>query len=395
MPSLSPHKATAWVSMLFAVGLFAGTSAGKLAVDRATARYVPLEPLVRVLEAVEDDYVEEIDGEALLDAAIRGVVQDLDPHSRWMTADAAHSLRADADGIAPGFGIEVEVCETGLSVIAVRGDSAAAREGLSTGDRLLAIDGVSLVGVSVAEAQRRFKGEFGEIANLEVMREGWASPRVLATAREAVPVEALEVAEIGSDALYVRFIDFQRGAADELRALLLAPRPVPIRRLVLDLRDNTGGLLSEAVGVADLFVSQGTIVSVESRHTAPETYVATSESVPDDLSIALLVNGYSASASEIVAGVVQESGRGILVGSRTYGKGSVQQLYRHPDGAALKLTVARYHLPSGASITPRDGLVPDVVVGPGTRNGAVRWSIPVAERHERDPVVAAALDALR
>lgn len=426
MRPIAPHRATATVAGLFLVGVLVGSWVGRAAVARATDPYAGLERFARVLTAIEVDYVEPVATEDLIDAAIDGMVDELDPHSRWMSAEAVAELRADTDGQQTGFGVELARVDGGIQIEKVLPESPAEREGLMAGDRLLAIDGVRLAGMELAEVEARMSGERGEISELEVLREGWKEPQKLSTHRDTVKIPALETQRL-DDLLYVRFIDFQRGSARDLTHALAEHDD--LRGLVLDLRDNTGGLLDEAVGVVDLFLDEGTIVSVRGRKDGMKAHHASSKTPARDLPVAILTNHYSASASEIVAGALQEAGRAVLVGSPTYGKGSVQQLYRNTDGSALKLTVARYHLPSGKTIPAGQGLTPDIAVDqtnqrpseqlitrlralhleeeeellalvgtlrdPKDKGVAVRWSLDPVERAQVDPVIRAAVEHLR
>lgn len=425
MRPIAPHRATATVAGLFLVGVLVGSWVGRAAVARATDPYAGLERFARVLTAIEADYVEPLDTETLIDAAIDGMVDELDPHSRWMSAEAVAELRADTEGSTTGFGVELAVVDGGFRIEKVLADSPAAREGLVAGDRLIAIDGVQLAGMALADVEARMQGERGEIGELTVLREGWRAPQKLSTHRDTVKIPALEVARFDS-VLYVRFIDFQRGSALDLAHTLAANADAT--GLLLDLRDNTGGLLDEAVGVVDLFLDEGTIVSVRGRKDGVQAHHATKKTPARDLPVVVLTNHYSASASEIVAGALRDAGRARLVGGATYGKGSVQQLYRNPDGSALKLTVARYHLTSG-TIPAGQGLQPDVPVevaptrpsqrlierlraleleeeeellalvaslsDPRDEGVPIRWSLPPVERAEVDPVLRAGLEQLQ
>ncbi|MCB9674324.1 MAG: S41 family peptidase [Alphaproteobacteria bacterium] len=435
MRRISGHRATITVGGLFVLGLASGSWVGTAAVARATDPYAGLDRFARMFTAIESDYVVPVEGETLLDAAVAGMVEQLDPHSRWMSASAVEALTADAAGNTTGFGLEVGRTRDGVVVLKVLPGSPAAREGLQRGDRILAIDGSMLDGASLDDVKKLFDGSEGQESDLEILREGWEAPQHVQTAREQVHLPATEGSLLAGDVMYVRLIDFQTDAADELMAditRLQQKADTKWAGLILDLRDNTGGLLSEAVQVTDLFLDEGPIVSVRGRRDGVTSYDATPGGVPADLPVAVLINGLSASASEIVAGALQDTHRAVLVGSQSYGKGSVQQLYRNPDGSALKLTVARYHRPSGAAIEAREGLVPDVPVegshtqGPRAQIEArlaaldvdaderaaitglladleerepspprIPWSRPPDERLPGDPVVQAALDALR
>ncbi len=431
MRRYSPHRATFTVGGLFLFGLLAGSYVGTAAVARATDPYAGLDRFARMLTAIETDYVEPMEGEALLDAAVAGMVDELDPHSRWMSATAVQALEADAAGHTTGFGLEVGRTQQGVVVLKVLPGSPAAREGLQRGDKILTIDGEPLEAASFDHVKELFAGDDGQASEMQVLRDGWEAPQRVRPKREQVHLPATESGLLAGDVMYVRLIDFQQEAATELEAdlqRLQGLASTPWAGLILDLRDNTGGLLGEAVGVTDLFIDEGVIVSVRGRRDGVTTHTATVGGVPQELPIAVLINGMSASASEIVAGALQDTGRATLVGTPSYGKGSVQQLYRNPDGSALKLTVARYHRPSGAPIEARKGLVPDLHVEPDRAQGPrallqerlgqldvdpderaalqdlledlqerdpavprIPWSLPLEERTSGDPVVQAAL----
>lgn len=401
MERTAPHRATIAVTGLFLMGLCLGTWTGRAAVARATDPYAGLERFARVLTAIEADYVEPIDGEVLLDGAMDGMVKRLDPHSRWMSAEAVAALDADSDGSATGFGLEVGRSDEGVVVLKVLPGSPAEREGLTRGDRILRIDGQPLAGMDLDGVKALFDGDRGQRADIEVLRPGWEAPQVVHPRRDEVHVPATESALLAGDVMYVRVVDFQRDGALELERDVRALQDAATRKwagLILDLRDNTGGLLDEAVGVVDLFVDEGSIVSVQGRRDGSAVHRATPGGFPADLQVVVLVNGLSASASEIVAGALRDAGRATLVGSRTYGKGSVQQLYRNADGSALKLTVAQYLLPSGAPIPARQGLLPDHVVeparadGPRARLHARILALPIDDPERAD--LLALLDAL-
>jgi len=435
MRRTSPHRATITVSGLFLLGLALGSWAGRAAVARATDPYAGLDRFARMLTAIESDYVEPLEAEVLLDAAVGGMVDELDPHSRWMSIRAVRDLEADAAGRSTGFGLEVGREPAGVVILKVVPGSPAAREGLQRGDRILAIDGEPLQGASIDQVKKLFSGPSGKRSELEILREGWSAPQRIETAREQVHLPATESVLLDGNILYSRLIDFQVDAANELRADIerLGDLAEPgLEGVVLDLRDNTGGLLTEAVQVTDLFLDEGVIVSVRSRRAGVTTYSAKTGGLGPDIPVVVLINGMSASASEIVAGAIQDTQRGLLIGTPSYGKGSVQQLYRNSDGSALKLTVARYHRPSGEPIQAREGLEPDIVVrssaevGPRARlrehlaaleveeaeraviNALVEdleerdpvpihiaWSRPIEERAPTDPVIQAGIEAIR
>ncbi len=449
----SPAHATVIATGLFVTGLLCGALAGRAAVARVQDPYAHLDLFSRVLTTVEQDYVEAIPPGELVDAAIEGIVGRLDRQSRWLDADQLQELREDTSGTTTGLGLEVVASERGVLVVAVIEGSPAEAQGLQVGDQILAIDGRSLAGVDFEEVLAQLSGDYGEVAELTVLREGWPAPRIVRTARAEVARRVVHGALL-EEVVYVRLSQFQQGSADDLRAEIdQLAEPLggvtQLRGLVLDVRDNPGGLLSEAVAVTDLFLHEGTIVSTRARGDGPDASVVTEVhrasrgGLPDSLRAVVLINGMSASASEIVAGALQDTGRATLVGAPTYGKGTVQKVYLFggqadgvpgPTGreAALKLTVGQYFTPSGAPVAPREGRQPDVEVphpaapGPVARlRRAVRaaevtddvraellaaldevpadrpqrttppWDLPIDERLPLDPQLQRALDLLR
>jgi carboxyl-terminal processing protease len=433
----APSHGALKVSALVTVGMLSGALAGNAAVARVTDPYQHLDVLARVLTTVQTDYVEPLPPEVLVEAAIEGVMDSLDAQSRWLSAEQLQDLQDDAEGAKTGIGVAIRPAEQGVEVLEVLPDSPARRDGIEPGDRIIAIDGTKLGGLTLDDISEAFRGLRGEQTTLTVLREGVADPLQIATVREPVAQPAVEVAPLG-DVVYARIEQFQDGVADDLLDLVTATHPTP-SGLLLDLRDNPGGLLSQAVAVTDLFLDDGLIVATRARPGTAmnlEEHHATPGGFDAELPVVVLVNGMSASASEIVAAALQDTGRATLVGERTYGKGSVQKVYTHLDPsrpgaeAALKLTVGWYTTPSGEPVAPREGRVPDIEVpfprakGPKQTlldeldalpddvrerlaptvaqlpddrvpRAALLWSLPPEERVASDPQLQRALDHLQ
>ena len=360
-------------------GLIAGGATTLHAYAEGRNPYARLDALARVLTQIELNFVDPVEPDALVDHAIGGLVGALDPNSRYLDADAWSRLRAgDAEGLA-GLGLELGPPDAarggGLPVIRVMPEGPAALGGVLVGDALLAVDGAAVVGWAPADVLTLVSGPAGEPVRLEVERAG--ARQVLTPVRDRVIAPAVEAALFAPGWGYARVLHFRHRVSSELaRALdrLDAEGREPLRGLVLDLRDNPGGVLDEAVQICDLFVSEGLIVETRGRvATENRSYRATASPADRALPIVILVNGGSASASEIVSGALRVLGRAKLVGDTTYGKGSVQSVYEIGDGSALKLTVARYYLANGETIADRQGLAPDEAVsldetdGPGAR----------------------------
>ncbi|MBT3220764.1 MAG: S41 family peptidase [Proteobacteria bacterium] len=359
----SPARATVIVTTLFLAGLMCGSITGAAAVSRAKDPYAGLELFAKVLTTIERDYVDEITMEDLIEAGIEGMVDELDPHSRWLSADQTEALKSETEGRYSGIGIEVRTLEDSVLVTRVLPNSPAFREGIEAGDRIFAIDGHSLGGHDIDEVEELFQGVRGEAANLLIQRQGWDEPQLIGTVRDHIQVSSVEAVLLNNQIAYIRLLQFQEGAARELQSRLeKMEEQIKLKGLILDLRDNPGGLLDQAVAVADLFLDEGVIVSTRSRLDGSEAHNATKGGLDPSIEVVVLINGGSASASEIVASALQETGRALLVGTPSYGKGSVQSLFRNPDNSALKLTTGRYFTPSGKPVAPREGRKPDFEV---------------------------------
>ena len=334
----------------------------------AAPPYRPLDVFAEVLEKVENDYVEDVGEQELVYGAIDGIVGRLDPHSAFMRPEVYRQLREDTTGEFDGLGIEVAAKDGALVVVAPLADSPGERAGIRPGDRILAIDGAATKGMAAAEAIRRMKGPAGTRVVLDVMREGFTAPQALALVRDRVRTQSIDMRVLDAERryAYVRVKAFQertdrslRKALDDARAELHGE----LGGLVLDLRNNPGGLLDQAVRVADLFLSSGVIVTTEGRARRDvQVERAREKETEPSYPMIVLVNKGTASASEIVAGALQDHGRAVIMGTRTFGKGSVQTIVELEDGSGLKLTVARYYTPRHRSIQEK-GIAPDVVVG--------------------------------
>lgn len=366
----TPSQGALKVSALVTVGMLSGAMAGNAAVARVTDPYEHLDLLARVLTTVEQDYVDELPADVLVESAIEGITDALDAQSRWLSAEQLQDLQDDAEGAETGIGVSIRRADDGVEVVDVLPGSPARRDGVQAGDEILAIDGQQLGGLSLDAISDAFHGLRGEKATLTVKRAGQSEPLTIATVRDKVERPAVHVESLGSRRVYAHIEQFQDGVADDLLDKVLAAEPHP-RGLVLDLRDNPGGLLSQAVAVTDLFLDEGLIVATRARPGSAldlDEHHATPGGFPADLPVVVVVNGMSASASEIVAAALQDTTRAVLVGEQTYGKGSVQKVYTHLDPstpdreAALKLTVGWYTTPSGNPVAPREGREPDILV---------------------------------
>ena len=318
--------------------------------------------LAEVMDRIRREYVDPVPARNLVDGAARGMVAGLDAHSRFLDADEYEQIRISTSGNYTGVGLEVQADGERVVVVAPIEGSAAARAGLQSGDVLVSIDGVAVDAGQLGEAIQRLRGKPGTAVAVTALRGEASLPfRLL---RGPVQVHSVRTASLGDGVGYVRITQFSdRTAADLGRALReFRQAPGGLRGLVLDLRDNPGGVLDAAVAVADAFLEQGRIVSASGRaRTASFRHDATPGDLLEGAPLAVLVNGNSASAAEIVAGALKDHGRATLLGARTFGKGSVQTVLPLADGRALKLTTARYFTPAGDSIHAR-GIDPDIVL---------------------------------
>ncbi|MCH2556179.1 MAG: S41 family peptidase [Alcanivorax sp.] len=322
-----------------------------------------LRAFAEVLERVRGAYVQEVDEKELIQAAIRGMLMELDPHSAYLSPDQFEDLQSSTTGEFGGLGLEVTMEDGFVKVVAPIDDSPASRAGLQAGDLILKIDDTFTKGIGLADAVELMRGEAGTEVNLSVLSEGDEKPRTVTLKRDRIQVESVKSELLEPGYGYLRISQFQsRTGQDAQRALEKMASDGQLHGLILDLRNNPGGVLGGAVEVADLFLNRGLIVYTQGRDPQSRNdYNATPGDLLGGLPLVVLVNGGSASASEIVAGALQDQGRAVVVGTRTFGKGSVQTVLPISGDAALKLTTARYYTPDGRSIQA-DGIHPDIPV---------------------------------
>ena len=351
-----------------------------------------------VYERIKRDYVDEVDDHALMEKAIRGMVAALDPHSAYLDSQEFDEIRLSTMGSYPGVGIEVVAGGGMVKILRPIDGSPAQRAGLRAGDQIVRIDGTD-IGADLAGAIARMRGASGSVVQLSVRRDG--SPELLefALRREQVEVHSVLAESLEPGFGYVRITTFSETTAQDVaRAISRLKRDnhSGIQGLLLDLRNNPGGVLEAGVAVADDFLSSGVIVTADGR--TPEARFRMDASHGDLINgapLVVLVNAASASASEIVAGALKDHGRALLVGRRTYGKGSVQTVLPLSHGGAVKLTTSRYFTPSGASIHGK-GIVPDVLEdGPGEPPAELSADKSQGPLTERDADVRLALGVLK
>jgi len=351
-----------------AIGVFLAFGQGVFA-QRGDEGPLPLEDLrtfTEVFAKIKNDYVEPIGDKTLLENAIRGMLSGLDPHSAYLVPDDYQELQAGTSGEFGGLGIEVGMEDGFVKVIAPIDDTPAQRAGVEAGDLVIRLDDTPVKGMSLAEAVKLMRGEPGTDIVLTIVREGVDRPIRITITRDVIHVTSVRSRSIEPGYGYVRISQFQLRTGESLRETVDKLREDAgdggLKGLVLDLRNNPGGVLNAAVSVSDAFLDEGTIVYTEGRmDEAQLTFSAKGSDILDGIPLVVLVNAGSASASEIVAGALQDHRRAVIMGEKTFGKGSVQTILPLDNGSALKLTTARYYTPSGNSIQAR-GIVPDITL---------------------------------
>jgi carboxyl-terminal processing protease len=321
--------------------------------------------LAEAMERVKHDYVDEVDRARLVESAIRGMLADLDPHSAFLGPEEFDDIRVSTSGRYSGIGVDLGVKDGRVVVVAPVDGSPASRAGILAGDVILSVDGMPLDVADLDDAVHLMRGPLGTRVVLVIRREGAAEPMEIALDRGQIEVQSVRAEFLEAGDAYVRISHFTDSTAQDLRRAMAdlerqAGRPLP--GLVLDLRNNPGGVLDAAVAVADVFLDRGLIVSADGRMPDARFRAnATPGDLLDGAPLSILVNKGSASAAEIVAGALKDHRRATIIGTSTYGKGSVQTIIPLSEGNAIKLTTSRYYTPSGMSIHAR-GVAPDVVV---------------------------------
>jgi carboxyl-terminal processing protease len=367
-----------------------------------SVRKTPLTPaeseqIAEVLDRVRQEYVDQVEGPALIDNALRGLVGRLDPYSSYLDAEEYADLRVSTAGTYAGIGIEVSTADRALRVVRPFRDSPAAVAGIRSGDMISAIDGMP-VGTDLDSAMARMRGPRGSTVKLAVVRAGFALPLEFTVERAQVDVHSVATLRLDDGFIYARIttfsdttaMDFAAGIARLRRDLGSKPRG-----LVIDLRNNPGGVLESAVEVADQMLEQGLIVTADGRTPAARfSMSATPGDVLAGVPVVVLVNGATASAAEILAGALQDHHRAVLLGRRTFGKGSVQTVMPLTSGRAIKLTTSRYFTPSGRSIQGR-GIEPDQLFDVNDEPLDLEDAPTRLHLAQRDAGVRAALEVLR
>jgi carboxyl-terminal processing protease len=324
-----------------------------------------LKVLAQALALVEDQYVEPKTPKDLIYGTIQGAVSTLDSHSSFMTPEEYRELQIETKGKFSGIGIEITLKDRVLTVVSPIEGTPAYRAGLQAGDQIVKINGAPTKNMTLTEAVRSIRGPKGSKVTLTINRHGFTQPKDFAIVREIIPIRSVKARVVDGGIGYIRLANFQDQTDTDLHTYLqkMHQRLVPFKGLILDLRNDPGGLLEQAVRVSDEFLKSGLIVYTEGRspHQSMRFYAHPGEKLGIPIPMVVLINEGSASASEIVAGALKDQKRAIIVGSKSFGKGSVQTIIPLEDGSALRLTTALYYTPSGITIQDK-GIIPDVVV---------------------------------
>jgi carboxyl-terminal processing protease len=359
------QKAPKWLRTAgLVLAAFAGgavTSHLANASTQSSSPYAPFEQLSRVLVLVENSYVEPAQRNKIIEGAIKGMVAELDPHSVYMNPTEYAIFQGDTEGKFGGIGVEVDYRSEFVTILAPIEGSPAERAGIKAGDQILAINGKSVRGEPIDKLVGLMRGPAGSKVRILLRRPGVADPIQMELMREEIHVQSVVSKRLADDVAYIRLRQFQEGTHEELlRAAgrVRADGKNPLKGVVLDMRNNPGGLVDEAEAVADEFLAAGAIYSTRHRGKIVDEVKAQSGGAFTAIPVVVLVNEYSASSAELVAGALQDSRGAVVVGANTFGKGSVQTIFELPGGAGLRLTTMRYYTPSGRSIQA-EGIKPD------------------------------------
>ena len=349
--------------------------------EKETSLYQQLNMFGEVYERVRREYVEEVSDKELIEAAIEGMLQSLDPHSSFMNSESFKDMQVQTKGEFGGLGIEVSMEDGFVKVVSPIDDTPAFEAGVQAGDFIIEIDGVSVYGMTLGEAVDQMRGLINTEITIKISR-GDAEPFDIKIIREKIKVQSVKARREGN-AAYLRITSFnEKTESGLLKKMKKLKEEIgkDITGVILDLRNNPGGLLTQAVAVSDAFLNRGEIVSTRGRKKrSQQKFTAISGDISDGLPVVILINGGSASASEIVAGALQDHKRAIIMGTTSFGKGSVQTIIPIQRDSAMRLTTAKYYTPSGNSIQAK-GIVPDIIV----KQAKIEELEPFSNRKESD-----------
>jgi carboxyl-terminal processing protease len=365
---------------LFLLGFFIGAHGQKtLKGNENREIYEYLKVFSDAIDIVKKNYVDTVKDKDIVYAAVKGILESLDPHSAFLPPESYKEMQTETKGEFGGIGIEITIKDGFPTVITPIEDTPAYKVGLKSGDHILKIDGKPAKNMNLTDVVKLIRGPKGKPVILTVMREGFTTPQDFKLVRDVIMVKSVKFRMLEDNYGYIRVAQFQEKTARDLdnafKELEKTNKGKPLKGIVLDLRNDPGGLLEQAVEVSDRFLSEGLIVYIEGRKKENDKMRFYARKKGDDYAgpLVVLVNEGSASASEIVAGALQDHKRAILVGAKTFGKGSVQTVFPLSDGSALKLTTAKYYTPKGRSIQA-EGITPDISVDSNVLRGKERPS---------------------
>ncbi len=369
------------VSALILIIAFTGIIIGRWSAAQNTdSIYEDLRTFTEVFTTIKKNYVEDVNPHELIISAIKGMVNSLDPHSAYLTPEAYKEFQTETKGEFGGIGIQIGIKDGVLTVIAPIEDTPAWKAGIKAGDKIMKIDGQSTKDMNINDAVSKMRGPKGKPVKLTIQRDEWKEPKDITIVRDIIKIKSIKYKMIDKEIGYIKLIQFQEGTAQDLANALQSLKESGMQSLILDLRNNPGGLLQSAVDVSEQFLPpKQLVVSIKGRAGEKiDYYTENLRASYTDIPMIVLVNQGSASASEIVAGALQDWGRALILGVQTFGKGSVQSLIPLSDGSALKLSTAKYYTPKGRSIHGV-GIMPDIVVKLETKNGK---EVPVIREKE-------------
>lgn len=362
----NPRQFKLWLLMVIAVlfwtigtGFYRDLSAKNLSAKNDDT-YEELKVLSDVIDLIEREYVDEVNPKELIQNAIQGMVQSLDPHSALLPPDAFEDLQIDTQGKFTGIGIHITMQDGFVTVITPIEDTPAYKAGIKAQDRIIKVDGK--LAKDLREAVNMMRGPKGTKVKVTIMREGEKKPLEFELVRDVIPIQSVKSILLEPGYGYIRLSNFTGTTTDEFEKALggMENSGVPLKGLIVDLRNNGGGLLNQSIKIADLFIDDGKILSIKGRNKKnTKVFNATPSAIKRDYPIVVLINGGTASASEIVAGALQDHKRALILGTTSFGKGSVQTVETLRDGSGLKLTIARYYTPNDRSIQAK-GIMPDI-----------------------------------
>lgn len=344
------------------VSMFAGAVMAKRLPSHGGV-YENLKVFTEALSYVESNYVEEVEAEKVIQGAIRGMLRTLDPHSSYMPPDVYREMQVETEGRFGGLGIEIAMRDDVLTVVSPIEGTPAFRAGIQPGDQIIKVDGESTKEMSLVDAVKKLRGPEGSAVTISIFRQGFTEPKDFTLSRAVIQIKSVRWTKLQDDIGYVKLRSFHKTTEEELEEALQDLGEQHIKTLILDLRNNPGGLLEQAIAVSNVFLEGGQLIVYTKGRLPNQNMKGFSKSGGLHVSypMAVIINGGSASASEIVAGALQDLHRATVIGTQSFGKGSVQTIIPLSDGSGLRLTTAKYYTPKGGEIHGK-GITPDIVI---------------------------------